>query len=540
MPDEPTQATSAPSDGRCTKEDATIGWLLQTLAESLDVRETFARISETARQAIPHDLLILSEHHPVVRIVALSEEIEELSVAYTIPDAVQALNEREYVFDADLVDEGSQTFAGWFRFGDGAPDWHAIFDDFPMASELVHTRGLRTFLRVPVRLRGVTVGALLFCSRVPGTYSTDYYRRCRILANCVALALSHQSLSIAEQRNVEMRARAEALETRIQRLSEELEARDYPRVLGQSKSWREVLAAVVKVAPTEATVLLSGESGTGKEVIARSIYLASPRRRGPFVALNCAALPEPLLESELFGHEKGSFTGAAATRIGKIEQASGGVLFLDEIAEMNPPTQAKLLRVLQEREYQRLGGVRTLKADVRILAATNRDLAAAIMDKTFREDLYYRLAVFEIVLPPLRDRRDDILPMAKAFLHDMGRSAVGISCDAQAQLAAYHWPGNVRELRNTIERAVIWCEGREITGDHLHLGRAQVSEAGAGKAVAPTLAVAERALILDAMARAGNNKSHAARLLGITRAQLRARLDRYDLHANLTDLDRQP
>src|SRR5262249_15608186 len=229
-----------------------------------------------------------------------------------------------------------------------------------------------------------------------------------------------------------------------------------------------------KVAPTETTVLLTGESGTGKEVVARFVHRASARKEGPFVALNCAALPEQLLESELFGHEKGAFTGALAAHPGKIEQAAGGVLFLDEVAEMSPAVQAKFLRVLQEREYQRLGGTRTLPADVRVLAATNRDLKAALGKGTFREDLFYRLAVFDIALPPPRQPREDILVLVDASLEEIGRSvgrpAAGVSREAREKLVAYAWPGNVRELRNAIERAVILCEGGLITSEHLPIG----------------------------------------------------------------------
>jgi Nif-specific regulatory protein len=200
-------------------------------------------------------------------------------------------------------------------------------------------------------------------------------------------------------------------------LTDELETtRPYRRVVGESKQWKDVLTQAAKVAPTETTVLLTGESGTGKEVVARFIHRGSPRADGPFVALNCAALPETLLESELFGHEKGAFTGATAARPGRIEQAAGGGLFLDEVGEMSPSVQAKLLRVLQEREYQRLGGTRPMKADVRVIAATNRNLEAALARGEFRDDLYYRLRVFEIHLSPLRERPEDILPLAAAFL----------------------------------------------------------------------------------------------------------------------------
>jgi transcriptional regulator with PAS, ATPase and Fis domain len=321
-------------------------------------------------------------------------------------------------------------------------------------------------------------------------------------------------------------------------LAQELETLSPHRALGASRRWRDVLTQATQVAPTETTVLLTGESGTGKEVVARFIHRGSPRKDGPFVALNCAALPEQLLESELFGHERGAFTGAQTAHAGKIEQAAGGVLFLDEVAEMSPTLQAKFLRVLQEREYQRLGGTRTLKADVRVLAATNRDLKAGIARGTFREDLYYRLAVFDIALPPLRERADDIPLFVNAFLETIGRSvgrpAAGVSDEALDKLRAYAWPGNVRELRNVIERAVILCGGGIIASEHLPLNVASAAESPAttiASSTPPPLTVnaAEREMIVNALARSGNNKSKAARLLGLTRAQLRSRIEKHRL-----------
>ena len=256
------------------------------------------------------------------------------------------------------------------------------------------------------------------------------------------------------------------------------------QIIGNSKNWREVLDLVSRVAPTETTVLLTGESGTGKEVVALAIHAASPRSGKPFLAINCAALPEQLLESELFGYERGAFTGALQSRAGKIEQAAEGVLFLDEVAEMSPSVQAKFLRVLQEKEFQRLGGSRVQKADVRIIAATNRDLSAALARGDFREDLYYRLRVFEIALPPLRDRKEDILPLAEAFVEEIGKTVgqacAGISKQARDALLSYSWPGNVRELRNAIERAMILCDGGLITAEHLPAPRP-----GNGKGAAP-------------------------------------------------------
>src|SRR3989449_850211 len=243
-------------------------------------------------------------------------------------------------------------------------------------------------------------------------------------------------------------------------------------VIGTSQSWRGVLAQATKVALAETTVLLTGESGTGKEVVAHLIHRGSRRAEDPFVALNCAALPEALLESELFGYEKGAFTGAVSARAGRLEQAAGGTLFLDEVGEMSPAVQAKFLRVLQEREFQRLGGTRMLKADVRVIAATNRDLQVAMTRAAFREDLYYRLHVFAIHLPPLRERQEDILPLLEHFMEELGpavlgRPAAGISREARAHFLAHPCPGNVRELRNAVERALVLCEGGLINPEHL-------------------------------------------------------------------------
>ena len=301
------------------------------------------------------------------------------------------------------------------------------------------------------------------------------------------------------------------------------------RTFGTSAAWRAVLTRAARVAATEATICLQGESGTGKEVVARFIYSQSPRRRGPFVAINCAALPESLLESELFGFERGAFTGAQQAKPGQIELASGGVLFLDEVTEMTPAAQAKFLRVLQEREFQRLGATRILKANIRVIAATNRDLRKAVERGDFREDLFYRLKVFDIAIPPLRERTADILPLSETLLQDVGKSfarpPAGLTRDAREALLRYHWPGNVRELRNALERAAILCEGGLIGVEHLAL-EATGKPRGA---LSTDLGTIESDTITQVLRECRWNRTRAAKRLGLTRTQLYLRLQKYGL-----------
>src|SRR6202040_3163836 len=271
--------------------------------------------------------------------------------------------------------------------------------------------------------------------------------------------------------------------------------------------WRLVLRKAAQVALTDTTVFLQGESGTGKEVVARFIHRASPRKNGPFVAINCAALPEQLLESELFGYERGAFTGAHQAKAGQIELASTGVLFLDEVSEMSRTAQAKLLRVLQEREFQRLGGTRPVKANVRVIAASNRDLHRAVAEGSFREDLFYRLQVFDIRMPPLRERRGDIPLLTDAFLQEFNRStggsSAGLTKDALEILVGYEWPGNVRELHNALERAAILCQGGLITGEHLSLRSTSV----VAPRRPPNLSDVERQTIEQVLQESDGNKS---------------------------------
>jgi transcriptional regulator with GAF, ATPase, and Fis domain len=334
----------------------------------------------------------------------------------------------------------------------------------------------------------------------------------------------------------------ERLERRLAGLDTHEDGFASEAVIGRSPRFIAALDDALKVAPTATTVLLTGESGTGKEVLARAIHHASGRARDAFVALNCAALPETLVESELFGHERGAFTGADKLKRGRFELAAGGTLFLDEIGELSPAVQAKLLRVLQERQYERVGGTTTHRADIRLIAATNRDLEAAVAAGTFREDLYYRIAVFRVHLPPLRERGDDVLRLAEHFVRELGerleRPAPGLSRDARELLLEHRWPGNVRELQNAIERALILARGALISAEHLGIVPKPSRDAAVGAVMAPaiedatamlTIAAQEKRTIVQALQRTHGHKARAAALLGLTRFQLYGRLKRYQI-----------
>jgi DNA-binding NtrC family response regulator len=308
---------------------------------------------------------------------------------------------------------------------------------------------------------------------------------------------------------------------------------EYPNIVARSSKMQEVLAMVERVAATQSTVLIGGESGVGKDLIAHAIHQKSRRANGPFVKINSTAIPENLLESELFGYEKGAFTGAATSKPGKFELADKGTLFLDEIGDVPPATQVKLLRVLQEREFERLGGTKTIKVDVRLIAATNRDLRAALEEGTFRQDLYYRLNVVPIDIPPLREHKEDIPDLVKLFLNrfssQAGKQFTGIAPEALDMLMAFHWPGNVRELENIIERAVALSEGPVLQPADVHLDAVRAKPASGTAPLIPegqTLEQWEDEMIREALRRANGNKSQAARMLGLSRNALRYRLSK--------------
>ncbi|HNS71781.1 MAG TPA: sigma-54 dependent transcriptional regulator [bacterium] len=329
-----------------------------------------------------------------------------------------------------------------------------------------------------------------------------------------------------------------SLRREVDELRSELKSKyAFANIIGQSGVMQDVFRSVEKVFNSNVTVLIQGESGTGKELIARAIHYHSTARTGkPFVAVNCSALPESLLESELFGHEKGSFTGAVGRRIGKFEQANGGTIFLDEIGLMTPATQSKLLRVLQEREFERVGGNELVKVDVRVISATNKDLEEEMKKGEFREDLYYRISVFPIKLPPLRDRREDIPLLAGHFLQKYakqeGKSVEGITSDALDLMMAYHWPGNVRELENAMERAMVLASGPEIGAKDLpaavrSLGEKRIYESD--NTLASWIEKLEEEALRQALLECEGNISQTAKKLGIGRATIYRKAKKYGL-----------
>jgi transcriptional regulator with GAF, ATPase, and Fis domain len=501
--------------------------LLAALIDTGELPDVFDRISAIARRVLPHDAVLLIVGLPGRRRAKLYASSgvggTPFPEEYDVPPEVVA----DRKWDAEVIDDLSE---------------HPIWKHEEGAK-----RGYRSCIEMAIRLDGELVAVLAFVAFARGLYTEPDLFVARRIRDRLTLHFTHGRGAEAARRAAEANERASQLAMRVRALTEELNARSgYRRVVGNSPSWRQALTEATQVASTETTVLLQGESGTGKEVLARFIHRASSRQAGPFVALNCAALPEHLLEAELFGYERGAFTGATQSKPGQLEQAAGGVLFLDEVAEMSVSAQAKFLRVLQEREFQRLGGTRVLKTDARIVAATNRDLHKAIERGHFREDLYYRLNVFAIHLPPLRERREDVLLMTETFVQEIGRSIgrppAGISKEARQALLDYDWPGNVRELRNILERAAILCDGGLIAAEHLalrpsstpplpavHVTSVGAPAAPAAPAAPGDLKSMERALIAQALADARFNKSEAARVLGLTRAQLYVRLRKHGL-----------
>jgi Nif-specific regulatory protein len=387
------------------------------------------------------------------------------------------------------------------------------------------------FVCAPIIVNRRPVGAL--AADLPLRRDHDYspsVKFLRKMAFMIAQAVKvHRLLATEHQRLVEENIH----------LKEELRERyDFSNIIGNSGAMRRVYEQLAKVAPTATTVLIRGESGTGKDLIARAIHYNSPRAKKPLVRVSCAALPETLIESELFGYEKGAFTGAFERKKGRLEVADGGTLFLDEIGELNPSTQVKLLRVLQEKEFEPLGSTETVKLDARLIAATNKDLEKAMADGAFREDLYYRLNVFAIFVPPLRERKPDVMLLADHFLEkyvrEHGKNIRHISTPAIDLLMGYHWPGNVRELENAIEHAVLVCESNSVQSQHLPpaLQTAEASESVTKVSLADRVASYEKELIQDVLKTTGGNCARAAKLLNTTERILGYRIKKYAINCD--------
>ncbi len=482
--------------------------LLRAIASVLDIRSVFPRISTITEELLPHDGLALvlmgQSGHPTL----------EASAPVGLPAHRWTGGEDEN--DSSIFDLRRLRF----RWADGASSG---FDDLIQA-------GYRSALCVRTKAQSEQM-QLTFFSKERDTFTAQQVPVAQRIADYVAVAVAHEQLASAERARAEARTRSETLDARLRATIDKRDCRSGAReMIGRSDAWRDVLARALRVASTDTTVFLHGESGTGKELVARFIHQSSPRRDGPFVAINCAALPEQLLESELFGYERGAFTGAHQAKAGQIDLAAKGVLLLDEVSEMSLTAQAKFLRVLQEREFQRLGGTRVQKANIRVIAATNHDLGEAVQCGTFREDLLYRLHVFDVHLPPLRERLTDIPPLADYFLAEvadaMGAAPARLTDEARDLLLAYQWPGNIRELRNVLESAAILSDNGVIRSSHLSL---HAPAAPAAPAMPRDLVSIERQMIESTLRRTSGNKSKAARVLGLTRTQLYVRLRRHGL-----------
>src|ERR1700681_1699835 len=486
------------SDTRETRRLATLLDVSQALSGTLNLKSALHRVLE-----------ILAKHHGAVRsMVTFLAEDGELTV-----EASDGLEEPQTVR---------------YRIGEGitgrvvASSKPVVVPRVSREPELVHRAARRSesreelsFVCVPILVNRKAAGALGVDLRYKAERDFDSsVKFLGVVASMIAQAVKVQRAVEDERRR---------LLAENTHLRQELRERyDFSNIIGTSGPVREMYEQVAQVAETNTTVLIRGESGTGKELIAHAIHYNSLRAKKPFVKVSCAALPESLIESELFGYEKGAFTGAQQRKKGRFELAEGGTLFLDEIGDINLATQVKLRRVLQEREYARLGGTETLKTNVRLVTATNKDLEKAIQEGTFREDLYYRLNVFTIFVPPLRDRKADLLLLADHFLEKLSREhhkiIKRISTPAIDMLMSYHWPGNVRELENVLERAVLLCDGQVIHAHHLPatLQTAETSGTLTRLSLRNAMRAYERDLIQDALKTSRGNRAKAARLLDTT------------------------
>ncbi len=487
----------------------------QTLSGGLDLKPALARSLE-----------LLEEHHGTLSgvILLLEPGSGELVVQAATGISLQAARKTRYRPGEGIVGRVAQS---------GKPIVVPQVSQEPLFLNRLGTfeRDARvdmTYICVPVPLDSRTAGVLGVSLRYVKDRSYDQdVKFFGIVASMIGQALRVQRLVEAERQR---------LLDENQQLRQELRERyDIRNLVGSSRAMQHVYEQIAQVGPSNTTVLIRGESGTGKELVAHAIHYNSPRSDKPFVKVSCGALPESLIESELFGHEKGAFTDARSQKKGRFELAHGGTLFLDEIGEVSASTQVKLLRVLQEREFERLGGVQTVKVDVRVITATNKDLELGVKAGTFREDLYYRLNVFSIFIPPLRERRPDLPLLADHFVEKYaaahGKDVRRIATTAIDMLMSYHWPGNVRELENCIERAVLVCDGGVIHAHHLPptLQTAEASATLQRKSLENAVASYEKDLIQDALKTARGNRARAARLLDSTERIVGYKIRKYKI-----------
>ena len=511
------RASEPPTASREVRELAFLFEVSQTLSRSLDLREVVDPLLDS-----------LAKHLGMVRgtIALLNRQTSQITI-----EAAHGLSP-------------AQRERGRYSLGEGVTGRvvqsgkPAVIPRIADEPDFLDRTGARTslekadtsFICVPIKLGNEVIGALSADRPFPGEAELrNDLRLLAIVASMIAQAVKlRQAAEEERQRLLDENAR----------LQHELKERFRPaNIIGNSKAMQDLYDLIAQVAPSNATVLLRGESGTGKELVAHAIHYNSPRADKPFIRVHCGALPESVIESELFGHERGAFTGAIAQRKGRFELANTGSIFLDEIGDISPSTQVKLLRVLQEREFERVGGTDPIRVDVRLIAATNRNLEDLIASGKFREDLYYRLNVFPIHVPPLRERKTDILLLADHFVERYSRAnhkaVTRIATPAIDMLVAYHWPGNVRELENCIERAVLLAEGDVIQAHHLPPSlQMPVPSRIAGKGTLDaTLAAIERDMLVDALKAARGNQAKAARALGLTERLMGLRIKKHALDA---------
>jgi Nif-specific regulatory protein len=495
-------AAKTPDPSIATRDARRLSTLLeisQALSGTLNLKSSMQRV-----------LQILIRHHGVVRgMVTLLRE-GELHV-----EAIEGFDDRARAISFKVGEgiTGQVVQSGKPIVVPRISKEPEFLNRMPRRADLA--RNELSFICVPIAVQRTTAGTLAVDLKFKA--ERDYESSVKffgIVSSMIAQALNVQRLVEEERRR---------LVDENTHLRQELRERyDFSNIIGTSGPTRQMYEQVAQVAQTNTTVLIRGESGTGKELIAHAIHYNSLRAKKPFVKVSCAALPDTLIESELFGYEKGAFTGANARKKGRFELAEGGTIFLDEIGDINASTQVKLLRVLQEREFERLGGTESVRVNVRVIAATNKDMEKAIADGTFREDLYYRLNVFTIFVPPLRDRKADLLLLADHFLEkfsrEHGKVIKRISTPAIDMLMSYHWPGNVRELENALERSVLVCDGQVIHGHHLPPSLQTAEGSGTVTRVSLKDAVEgfERDLIQDALKTTRGNRAKAARLLDTT------------------------